>query len=184
MALPILLALACGDSEPEFDPTEFDPLTSVPAEIDVRSPEFNDGDPIPVRFTCDGADETPVINWQRPPAGTRSVALIMDDPDAPRGIFSHWVVFNMDGDATSVRELVGTDESTPNGVTQGLNDFGRNGYGGPCPPSGQTHEYRFNVFALIAPLSLDESAAAEDVLAAMRGTVIGHGVLSGMYTRQ
>lgn len=182
LTLVALLAVACGSSEPEFDPAEFDPFTTVPVEIDVVSPEIRDGEQIPVKFTCDGADEAPIISWQRPPDGTVAVALIMDDPDAPGGIFSHWVAFNLDpGDNTTSRLIRGTAaEST----VLGVNDFGENGYGGPCPPAGETHEYRFSVFALISPLALDEEAKAEDVLAAMRGSVIGHGVLSAEYTRQ
>ncbi len=180
LVVATLIALACGSSEPEFDPAEFDPFTSVPVELDVLSPDISAGEQIPVRFTCDGADEAPVISWQRPPNGTRAVAVIMDDPDAPRGIFSHWVAFNLDPDDNSIRSVIEGDGP----AVQGVNDFGESGYGGPCPPRGQTHEYRFNVFALIAPLALDDDATAQDVLTAMRGSVIGHGVLSAEYTRQ
>ena len=173
---------ACGSSDEPFDPAEFDPLTTVPAELQVRSPHFEAGEAVPVRFTCDGADEPPLVSWDRPPDGTRAVAMIMDDPDAPGGIFAHWIAFNLDPDDNSTGSLI--DGDAAESAIEGANDFGATGYGGPCPPSGETHEYRFSVFALISPLALDATATAPDVLAAMRGTVIGHGVLSAEYARQ
>lgn len=177
----MLSAAACGSSEPEIDPAEFDPFTTVPVELNVLSPEIKAGEEIPVRFTCDGDGKAPVFSWQRPPDGTRAVAFIVDDPDAPGGIFSHWVAFNIDPDDNSSRSLI---EGKADGAVEGVNDFGEQGYGGSCPPEGETHEYRFSVFALISPLALDQTATAEDVLTAMRGSVVGHGVLSAMYTRQ
>ncbi len=182
LVLTTLVAVACGSAEPDFDPATFDPLTTVPVELDIFSPNIRAGESIPVRFTCDGADEPPVFSWQRPPEGTRAVAFVMDDPDAPGGIFAHWVAFNLDPDDNSAESLI--DGDAADSAVQGVNDFGESGYGGPCPPPGETHEYRFSVFALIAPLALDEEATAVDVLAAMRGSVIGHGVLSAEYTRQ
>lgn len=181
-AIAALAAVACGSSDPEFDPADFDPFTTVPVELDVVSPEVRSGETIPVRFTCDGADEPPVFSWQRPPNGTQAMAVIVDDPDAPNGIFAHWVAFNLDPDDNSIRSLI--EGNAAASAIQGVNDFGDNGYGGPCPPGGETHEYRFSVFALIAPLALGADATAQDVLAAMRGSVIGHGVLSAEYTRQ
>lgn len=182
IAITALAAIACGSSDPEFDPATFDPFTTVPVELDVVSPQISDGESIPVRFTCDGADEAPVFSWQRPPNGTKAVAVIVDDPDAPGGIFAHWVAFNLDPDDNSIRSLI--DGDAADSAIQGLNDFGEIGYGGPCPPTGETHEYRFNVFALIAPIALGEGATAPEVLAAIRGSVIGHGLLSAEYTRQ
>ena len=176
-------AVACGTSEPEFDSANFDPFTTLPVEIEVRSPDFSDDGTIPARFTCDGEDKPPVVSWQRPPTGTRAVAVIFDGPDAPGGIFSHWVVFNLPPDSTSLRGAVAGGESVAGGPLEGVNGFGEPGYGGPCPPQGQMHEYRFSVFALIAPLTLNDDATAEDVLIGMRGSVIGHGVLSAMYSR-
>jgi Raf kinase inhibitor-like YbhB/YbcL family protein len=180
ISLLLIAAIGCGDGEPEFDAANFDPFTTLPVEIEVRSPDFSDGETIPARLTCDGEDEVPVVSWQRPPAGTQAIAVIFDDPDARAGIFSHWVVFNLPPDSTGLRRGI-TDGD--NGAIEGVNDFGVIGYGGPCPPSGQTHEYRFSVFALIAPLVLNEGASAQDVLTGMRGSVIGYGVLSAMYSR-
>ncbi len=177
-----VFAVACGSSEPDFDPAEFDPFTTVPVELDVRSPHFQQGESIPIRFTCDGEDEAPLISWRRPPDGTRAVVFVMDDPDAPGGIFAHWVAFNLDPTDNSTGSLIAGDASET--AVEGLNDFGANGYGGPCPPPGEAHEYRFSVFALIAPLALGEQATAPEVLAAMRGSVIGHGIMSAEYSRQ
>lgn len=183
-ALILLAAVACGGGEPDFDAADFDPFTTVPVELDVRSPDFNEGGTIPARFTCDGEDRAPVFSWERPPAGTQAIAVIFDDPDAPGGIFTHWVVFNLPPDNLSLRGAIADDDRGAGGPVEGINGFGELGYGGPCPPRGQTHEYRFSVFALIAPLALEEGATAQDVLTGMRGSVIGHGVLSAMYSRQ
>jgi Raf kinase inhibitor-like YbhB/YbcL family protein len=175
------LLTACGGKSAEFDPETFDPLTNVPAEMSVKSPEFGEGDAIPVKFTCDGENTPPMVNWEKPPAGIKVVVMIMDDPDAPKGIFAHWVVFNIPAGDTSLRSVI--EGTASSGVVVGMNGFGKNEYGGPCPPTGETHTYRFNVFALIAPLELDDTATMNDVLAAMRGSVIGHGVLSAVYSR-
>jgi hypothetical protein len=174
-----MAAVSCAKSKDTFDPSTFDPFTSVPAQMDVSSPDIDDGGTIPVKFTCDGENRTPVISWQRPPNGTQAVAVIFDDPDAPRGIFTHWVVFNLPPDQNRLSGPPSSDSRAKEGVTS----FGDHAYGGPCPPEGETHEYRFNVFALIAPLALDADATATDVLTAMRGSVIGYGLLTASYTR-
>lgn len=183
LALASLAAVSCGRSEPEFNPADFDQFTTVPVELEVRSPAFDQGGTIPVLFTCDGGDEAPVISWNRPPNGTQSVAVIVDDPDAPGGIFTHWVVFNLPPEDNSLRGEIADGDRKADGPFEGINGFGERGYGGPCPPHGQTHEYRFSVYALTAPLALGEGATTEEVLTAMRGSVIGYGVLSATYTR-
>jgi hypothetical protein len=183
LVIVIFTIAACGSAEQVIDPEEFDPLTSVPAALDVRSPDFKEGERIPTKFTCDGEDEPPVISWAKPPAGTRAVAVIFDDPDAPGGIFTHWTVFNLEPGQNRLAGSIGSDETGPTGPFEGLNDFGAAGYGGPCPPGGAEHTYRFNVFALIAPLALETGAPASEVITAMRGTVIGYGVLTGTYSR-
>jgi Raf kinase inhibitor-like YbhB/YbcL family protein len=177
----VAIITACGGKSADFDPETFDPLTNVPAEMSVKSPEFREGEAIPIRFTCDGENTPPNVSWEKPPSGTEAVVLIMDNPDAPKGIFSHWVIFNIPSADNSVRSVI--EGKASNGVVLGVNGFGKNEYGGPCPPAEETHEYRFNVFALIAPLELDETATMNDVLAAMRGTVVGHGVLGAVYSR-
>ena len=173
--------VACGGESDEFDPETFDPLTNVPVDMSVKSPEFGEGDSIPVKFTCDGEDVPPIVSWEKPPAGTKAVVMIMDDPDAPGGIFSHWVILNIPTNDNSVRSVI--EGKAAGEVVVGTNGFGESDYGGPCPPAGEMHEYRFNVFALIAPLELDDTATMQDALAAMRGSVIGHGVLNAVYSR-
>lgn len=183
MMLTMLAFASCGSSESNFDPADFDPLTSVPVEISVSSPDISEGETIPARFTCDGENRAPVISWQRPPNGTQAVAVIFDDPDAPGGIFPHWVVFNLPPEENRLDGSTVAESGALADVLEGVNGFEEQGYSGPCPPSGETHEYRFNVFAMIAPLALQEGATASEVLAAMRGSVIGHGSLSASYTR-
>jgi hypothetical protein len=178
----MLVFAACGgDKEEKFDPATFDPVTDLPLTLKVSSPDFDNGANIPREFTCDGDDRSPLISWERPPEGTQSVAFIMDDPDAPSGIFTHWVIFNLPGAADRLGRGIARGEMV--GV-QGKNSFGQDGYGGPCPPRGdEAHEYRFLVFALNAKISLEADASAQDVLAAIRGSVIANGELTGMYAR-
>lgn len=191
LLLPILLAamliavISCGgDDCDEFDAANFDPLTDLPFELQIASPDFQDGGNIPIEFTCDGENRSPLLSWDRPPDAAESVVLIVDDPDAPTGIFTHWVIFNMDGSSDRIQRGVEPGESI-NGGTQGRNNFIQRGYGGPCPPRGDDpHEYRFMVFALNARLNLTADASAQDVLTAIRGSVIANGSMSGMYARR
>lgn len=183
-AVLVVLVSCGGDGDDKFDAANFDPLTDLPFELQIASPDFQDGGEIPVEFTCDGDNRSPLLSWDRPPDGTESVVLIVDDPDAPTGIFTHWVIFNMDGNTDRIKRGVEAGESI-NGGVQGRNNFIQRGYGGPCPPRGDDpHEYRFMVFALNAKLDLEEDASAQDVLAAVRGSVIANGSMSGMYARR
>lgn len=144
----------------------------------LTSPSFDEGGAIPIRHSCDGADVSPALAWQGAPRGTAALALILDDPDA-RG-FTHWVVFDIPG---------GADGSLPEGMhpadlpPQGRNDFGRTGYGGPCPPSG-THHYRFTLWALSARLNLSGTPSAAEVQTAAANRSLGQTVLTGTYTRK
>lgn len=185
LALALLWLTACGgDNSDEFDASEFDPLTDLPFTLEVSSSDFYDGGDIPARFTCDGENISPLLAWERPPDGTESVALIVDDPDAPSGIFTHWVVFNLPGDSDRLSRDIAAGESIDGGI-QGTNDFEKAGYDGPCPPEGdEPHEYRFLVYGMNARLDLDSTATAEDVLSAIRGSVIATGELTGMYARR
>lgn len=132
---------------------------------------------LPSKYTCDGEDMSPPLSWSGVPEGTRSLALTMDDPDAPRGTWDHWVAFNISPTLHGVEE--GTE---PSGVA-GKNSGGKKGYGGPCPPSG-THRYFFHLYALDTELPLEEGATKQDVLAAMEGHVLGSAELMGTYQRQ
>ena|SRR5579871_4599049 len=149
----------------------------------LTSPAFKNGDPIPADYTCDGKDISPPFQWSEPPAGTQSFALIADDPDAPGGIWVHWVVYNI---PTSLRELkkgVPADTKLKDGTLQGRNDFSNIGYGGPCPPGG-THHYYFKLFALDVSLSLAPGATKNELEQAMKGHILAESHLMGPYRRR
>jgi len=152
-------------------------------DIKVSSSAFPDGGMIPAKYTCDGADVSPPLKWDSVPDGTKSIALISDDPDAPMGTWVHWVLFNLPADARELPENVPTDETLPNGAKQGTTDFGRTGYGGPCPPSG-THRYFFKIYALDTMLDLPAGTRKSDLVKAMKDHIIGQGQLIGKYKRQ
>ncbi len=143
----------------------------------LTSPSFSEGGSIPSKYSCDGADVSPALTWSGAPAGTAGFALIVDDPDA-RG-FIHWVVWGLPGGQTgSLAEA--TPASSP---PQGRNDFGRSGWGGPCPPRG-THHYRFTLYALSTALNLPANSRAADLRAAISGKVLAQTTLTATYTRR
>lgn len=150
--------------------------------ITVKSSAFVPGDMIPSKYTCDGQDISPPLQWEGVPEGTQSLALISDDPDAPMGTWVHWVVWNMPADQTGLNENIPKDAVLPNGTCQGISDFGRPGYGGPCPPGG-THRYCFKVYALDTQLDLSEDTRKADLEQAMKGHVLAQGELMGTYRR-
>ena len=152
-------------------------------EIKITSSAFEDGGLIPAKYTCDGADVSPPLQWDAVPEGTRSIALICDDPDAPMGTWVHWVLFNLPSDAKELAENIPTEETLPNGAKQGVNDFGRIGYGGPCPPGG-THRYFFKIYALDTEVDLQAGADKRRLLKTMEGHILGQGQLIGKYKRQ
>jgi Raf kinase inhibitor-like YbhB/YbcL family protein len=149
----------------------------------LRSAAFAEGGSVPKSYTCDGADQSPPLSWTDVPAGTKSLALIVEDPDAPSGTFVHWVLFNLPADTSELS--AGTSHQTilANGARQGRNDFRRVGYGGPCPPRGSTHRYIFRLLALDAPLDLTPGATASEVRSAATGHIIGQAELMGTYGR-
>jgi len=148
------------------------------AKMKITSSAFQEGGNIPSKFTCDGADTSPALRFEGSPAEANSLLLIVDDPDAPVGLFTHWLAWNIDPKTTEVAE-----GSAPSGAVQGTNDFPKTGYGGPCPPSG-THRYYFKIFALDQMLDLKPGAKRKEVDAAMRGHVIAQGELMGRYSRK
>ncbi|HUT29023.1 MAG TPA: YbhB/YbcL family Raf kinase inhibitor-like protein [Sedimentisphaerales bacterium] len=152
-------------------------------DFKVTSPAFQEGSLIPPRYTCDGADVSPPLNWEAVPEGTKSIALISDDPDAPMGTWVHWVLFNLPADAKELAENIPPDKTLPNGARQGKNDFNRIGYGGPCPPGG-THRYFFKIYALDARIDLPAGATKPQLLKAMQGHILGQAELMGRYKRQ
>ena len=149
----------------------------------VSSSAFQEGSKIPARYTCEGQDVSPVLTWDEPPAEAQSFALIMDDPDAPVGVFTHWVLFNLPLDSRGLPEAVPIQPQLPEGSLQGKNDFGRIGYGGPCPPPGRPHRYQFTLYALDQTLDLKAGASKKQVIDAMQGHILAQGRLTGTYQR-
>ncbi len=151
--------------------------------LELKTAAFRDGGAIPKKFTCDGGDASPRLEWNNPPAGTKSFALVVDDPDAPSGTWVHWVAFNLPAEARALPEAVPRGEPIQGGGSQGRNDFPQLGYGGPCPPPGKPHRYFFKLYALDAPLNLQPGATKGDVERAMQGHVLAKAQLIGRYQR-
>ncbi len=151
--------------------------------ISVRSSAFQEGGMIPAKYTCDGDDVSPPLEWTGIPQGTKSLALICDDPDAPVGTWVHWVIWNIPATLNGLAEDVPPDPQLPDGSRQGISDFRRPGYGGPCPPSG-VHRYYFKVYALDAMLELPSGTRKADLLKAMNGHILAEGQLMGKYRRR
>ncbi len=151
-------------------------------DIKLTSTAFAEGGMIPRQYTCDGKDMSPPLAWSGVPTTAKTLALISDDPDAPVGTWVHWVLFNLPASVQGLPENVPTTKTLLNGARQGTNDFGRIGYGGPCPPSG-THRYYFKLNALDTELKLDAGATKAQVLKAMEGHVLAQGQLMGRYKR-
>ena len=152
------------------------------ASLRVRSASFSDGGSIPRDFTCDGANLSPQLEWQSAPAGTKSLAIVMDDPDAPID-FTHWLVYNIPPGVRELAEGASQQGAMPHGSAEGMNNFGRSGYGGPCPPYGNSHHYVFRVYALDRVLDLSAGATRKQVDAAMRGHVVAQGQIIRIYQR-
>jgi Raf kinase inhibitor-like YbhB/YbcL family protein len=145
------------------------------SSISVTTPAFQAGGDVAAKFTCNGANVNPELKINGVPNEAKSLVLIVDDPDAPRGLFTHWIVWNIDPKATDIGE-----NSAPAGGIQGTNDFGKRNYGGPCPPSG-THRYFFKIYALDTKLDLKPSARRAELDAAMRGHTLAQGELMARY---
>ncbi|MGE5062799.1 MAG: YbhB/YbcL family Raf kinase inhibitor-like protein [Myxococcales bacterium] len=182
-ALPIaLVALAsCGASTRSTNETNGASAVenATLAKINLTTDAFQNGQPIPTQYTCDGADQTPTLHWSEPPAGTKSFALVIDDPDAPSGTFRHWGVFDIPASARSIG-------GGPKTGTEVTNDFGKPGYGGPCPPKGHgPHHYHFKLFALdVDRLDVPPNAKVVDVENAASKHAIAQGDLVGTYERK
>lgn len=151
--------------------------------IELASPAFQPGAPIPKPYTGDGVDHSPPLRWAMPPSGTKSLALICDDPDAPRGIWVHWVLFNLPAQSRELAEGYPTKETLESGTKQGKNDFGKVGYGGPAPPKGKPHRYYFKLYALDTTVDLPAGATKAQLEKAMRGHILAEGQLMGTYGR-
>ncbi len=150
--------------------------------IQVTSTAFSQGESIPVQYTCQGQNISPPLAWGDPPAGTQSLALIMDDPDAPVGTWVHWVLYNLPPEARTLPEAVSAEAQLQDGSLHGHNSWNRSGYGGPCPPSG-THRYFFKLYALDTMLDLKPGADKWQLLEAMQGHILAQGELMGTYAK-
>ncbi len=149
----------------------------------ITTTAFPNGGDIPQKFTCDGADMSPLLAWTDPPAGTQAFALIMDDPDAPAGTWVHWVLYDLPGDTSGLPENVPKQPELENGAHQGRNDFRKTGYGGPCPPPGKPHRYFFKLYALNSATHLKAGATKADLERAMKGHIVAQAELVGRYQR-
>jgi len=152
--------------------------------LQITSTAFTEGQPIPDQYTCAGQDVSPPLAWSGAPVSTKSFALIADDPDAPMGTWVHWVIYNLLPTAAALGENTPPLPELPDGSKQSINDFGRPGYGGPCPPPGRPHRYFFKIYALDATLDLKAGATKKELLRAMSGHVLGEGQLMGTYQRR
>jgi Raf kinase inhibitor-like YbhB/YbcL family protein len=151
--------------------------------LHITSPDFSDGEVIPKRFTCDAQDVSPKLEWKGPPANTESFALIMDDPDAPAGTWVHWVLYDVPADARELPERLPMQEQLASGARQGRNDFGKTGYGGPCPPPGKPHRYFFKLYALDTKLNLKPGVTKVDLEQTMKSHIVAQAELIGKYGR-
>jgi len=149
-------------------------------KMTVSSTGFRDGEPIPRQYTCDGQNISPVIAWSGAPNQTASFVLIVDDPDAPSGVWTHWIVFDLPPNTTELPE----NAASAAGGKQGKNDFKNASYNGPCPPVGKVHRYFFKVFALDAMLNLPAGASRTEVESAMAKHILAQGQLVGTYQRK
>jgi len=147
-------------------------------KMKISSPAFQEGGTIPEKFSKNGQNVNPELRIEGAPAEAKSLTLIVDDPDAPVGLFTHWLVWNIDSKTTEIAE-----NSVPKGAVQGTNDYPNLGYGGPQPPSG-THRYYFKIFALDRMLDLKSGAKRRELDAAMRGHIVGQGELIGRYSKK
>ena len=174
-----LLLASCGGA-PAAAPEAAGPARSD--GIKITSTAFAEGEMIPARYTCAAENVSPPLQWTSVPPGTMTLALIVDDPDAPLVTWIHWVVFDLPADTTGLPEGVPAQPALERGGVQGVTSFRTVGYGGPCPPTG-THRYYFRLYALDASLALGSDAAAADVQAAMKGHVLAEATLMGRYRR-
>ena len=173
------VAIGVGCTQPSPDSQSGEP----PMSITITSTAFQDGQPIPRKYTGDGPDKSPPLQWSEPPAETKSPALICDDPDAPHGTWVHWVLYGLSPVTRELNEGVPTTEKLVSSAMQGTNDFGNIGYGGPAPPKGNPHRYFFKLYALSEELDLAPGATKAELLDAMKGKIVAEGQLMGTYQR-
>lgn len=175
--LCVVLAALAGCKSAE------EPLDEGEQLLTLSSPAFVDGGWIPAKYTCDGQDISPELNWTDVPAATESLALIFDDPDSTVGLLNHWIVFNVPAGVRQLTEDAAAQGQFPTGALQGKNGLGSVGYVGPCPPNEPVHHYVFTLYALDSSLDLATGASKKDVVKAIQGHVLGYGRLAGVFQR-
>ena len=157
-------------------------IREAKVEFTLESQVFENNTEIPVKYTCDGANLSPPLKWSGAPVETKTYVLIVFDPDAPRGLFIHWIIYNIPSEISELKEGIPQENIVSEGL-QGINDFGYIGYGGPCPPRGSKHRYVFLLFALDKELELNGGAGLNDVINNIRGHIIAYAKLVGVYGR-
>ena len=183
--LPVALALVCScrsDNAPSASGVQADNMIQAKAALKVTSTAFKDGGMIPKQYSCDSTGMSPPLSWSGAPVGTKSFALIVDDPDAPVGTYIHWVVWNIPANAKGIAENAPNAATMPAGSVQGVNSAKKIGWVPPCPPSG-THRYYFKLYALDTKLKLPASTDKQGLLKAMKGHVLAEGQIMGRYER-
>ena len=179
----VVLSSACNRQTPTVAPQTPSPsptsgVSPAPGALALSSPDFHEGDDIPETFSCDGENRSPRLAWTGVPEPTVEIALQMTDPDAPDGVFTHWMVFGLAPSLTGIEST-----SPPVGAKQGRNSFGRTGYGGPCPPRDSRHTYVFSLFALSKKLELNDGAPVDRFEQALKEAELQRAVLSGTFAR-
>lgn len=159
------------------------PLGEEEGLMQLTSTAFKQNEAIPRQYTCEGEDLSPQLQWTGAPAGTKGFALISDDPDAPMGTWVHWVLWNLPPGAVELPKGLAKDQQLSDGTHQGITDFGRPGYGGPCPPPGKPHRYFFKLYALDTMLELSPGAKKSDLEKAIQGHILAQAELIGLYQR-
>lgn len=172
-----LMLSSCGGAPAASTETQ-----EVAMTLSLSSSAFAPGQSIPAKYSCRGQNISPALAWADAPAGTKSFALIVDDPDAPMGTWVHWVLFNIPASANGLPEAIGAGAQFADGSLQGKNSSGRLGYDGPCPPSG-THRYFFKLYALDISLDLSSGAGKDQLLKAMQGHILAQGELMGTFSK-
>jgi Raf kinase inhibitor-like YbhB/YbcL family protein len=180
VGLLALVLVSCKDGENDMARTT---TPTERAQVQVTSPAFKEGGMIPQQYTCEGEDISPPLRWGAVPEGTESLAVIMEDPDAPWGTFVHWVVYDLPPELQGLPENLPRDKTFAVGGVQGVNNSSELGYKGPCPPSG-THRYFFRLYALDAKTDLPAGETKNRLLKAMEGHILAQGQLMGKYKRQ
>ncbi len=181
MGSGLLSAYGCAKSlEPQTKPN----VPDNQAAFVIKSSAFANNAPMPAKYTCDGANLSPPLEWSNIPKGTKSFVLVCLDPDAPSGTFTHWIVYNIPPTMTKLGENLAKTGESKSGIRQGKNDFGKIGFGGPCPPVGKPHRYQFQLSALKTKLTLKAGASLSQLEAAIGENRLGEAEIIGTYQKK